>query len=64
MDNIITKDMTIHRALQLKPEAAEVLFSMGMHCLGCAMSRGETIEEAALVHGVNPDELLTKLNDA
>lgn len=60
----ITKDMTIHKALTLKPECAEVLFAMGMHCLGCAMSRGETVEQAAMVHGVDPDELVEKLNQA
>jgi hybrid cluster-associated redox disulfide protein len=34
-----------------------------MHCLGCPASRGETVEEACMVHGVNPDELLDKLNN-
>ena len=60
----ITKDMTIHRVLQVKPECAEVLYSMGMHCLGCAMSRGETLEQAAMVHGVDADELVEQLNNA
>jgi hybrid cluster-associated redox disulfide protein len=35
---------------------------MGMHCLGCPASRGETLEEACMVHGINPDELIEKLN--
>lgn len=60
----ITKDMLIAEVLQHKnAEAiAETLLSIGMHCFGCAMARGETIEEAAMVHGVDVDELVKKLN--
>ena len=43
---------------------ADVLSSIGMHCLGCALSHGETIEQAAMVHGIDPDELLKMLNEA
>ena len=43
---------------------ADVLFGFGMHCLGCALSRGETIEEAAMVHGVDVDEMVEALNEA
>lgn len=58
----ITKDMTIGEVLRVKPEAAEVLFSIGMHCLGCPAAQSETIEEAAMVHGVDIDELVAKIN--
>ncbi|MBR1625253.1 MAG: DUF1858 domain-containing protein, partial [Clostridia bacterium] len=56
---MITKDMLLIDAFRMdgvNVEAmAEVLMQMGMHCLGCALSHGETIEEAALVHGIDPD---------
>ena len=58
----ITKDMIIGELLEVKPEAAEVLLSMGMHCLGCPSARGETVEQACMVHGVDVDALLEKLN--
>ena len=58
----ITKDMTIGEALMLKPEIAPVLMGMGMHCLGCPASQGESIEEAAMVHGVDADELVNAIN--
>ncbi len=60
----ITKNMTIQKALTINPASAEILMSAGMHCLGCAMARGETVEQAAGVHGVDADELVTKMNDA
>lgn len=41
---------------------AEVLLSVGMHCLGCAIAHGETVGEAAQVHNVDVDELISKLN--
>ncbi|MCI5790337.1 MAG: DUF1858 domain-containing protein [Clostridiales bacterium] len=43
---------------------AEVLGNFGMHCLGCALSHGETIEQAAIAHGYDPDEMLKALNEA
>ena len=59
----VTKDTVIGDILDVAGEAAApIFFSMGMHCLGCPASRGETIEEACEVHGVNCDELLEKLN--
>ncbi len=63
---VITKDMLISDAIQAgNSEAiAEVLYSFGMHCLGCALSRGETIEQAAEVHGVSVDEMVAALNEA
>ena len=54
--------MTIAEAIKLKPEIAGILMSKGMHCLGCVIAQGETLEQAAEVHGLNPDELLKELN--
>ena len=57
----ITKDMTIGEALMLKPEIAPVLMGMGMHCLGCPASQAESLEEAAMVHGMDVDELMSQI---
>ena len=61
----ITKDTMIGELLRDQEHIdsiAEVLFGIGMHCLGCPASRGETIEEACMVHGANADELIDVLN--
>ena len=58
----ITKDMTIGQILDLDPSTAPFFMQMGMHCLGCPASRGESVEDACAVHGVSVDELLDKLN--
>lgn len=58
----ITKDMLIGEVLDLDNGAAEYFFEIGMHCLGCPASRGESIEQACEVHGTNCDELIEKLN--
>ena len=63
----ITKDMLIAEAFTTRKQRttiAETLLSIGMHCFGCAMARGETIEEAAMVHGVDVDDLVKRLNEA
>lgn len=60
----ITKNSIIGDVLDRHPETAELFFSIGMHCLGCPASRGETIEEACMVHGANADELVAALNQA
>jgi hybrid cluster-associated redox disulfide protein len=60
----ITKDTTIADALKQKPQIAAVLMSKGMHCLGCVIAQGETVGQAAEVHGLNADELLEELNKA
>jgi hybrid cluster-associated redox disulfide protein len=59
----MTKEMTIANALKLKPAIAGVLMAKGMHCLGCVIAQGETLEQAAEVHGLDADELLKELND-
>ena len=58
----ITKDMCIGDILDMDAETAPYFFEMGMHCLGCPASRGESVAEACEVHGVNVDELVEKLN--
>ncbi len=58
----ISKDMIIGELLDVKPEAAEILLSMGMHCLGCPSARGETIAQACEVHGVDVDEIIAQIN--
>lgn len=58
----VTKDMIIMDVLQLDPGTAEFFFEIGMHCLGCPSASGESIEQAALVHGVDPDALIQKIN--
>lgn len=59
----LTNNMTIAEALKLKPQIAPLLMSKGMHCLGCVIANGETIGQAAEVHGLDPDELLKELNE-
>lgn len=56
----ITKDTVIGDILDIAPQTAPVFFSIGMHCLGCPSSRGETVEEACMVHGLT-DEQMDKL---
>ncbi len=58
----ITKDTIIGSILDIAPEAAPMFFSIGMYCLGCPSSRGETVEEACWVHGVDVNEFLDALN--
>lgn len=57
----ITKNSVIGDILDVDPSTAPFFLEMGMHCLGCPASRGESIEEACMVHGVSPDELVDKL---
>lgn len=59
---VITKKTTIGEVLNLNLETAKYFMEMGMHCLGCPASQGESIEEACMVHGTNPDELVKQLN--
>ena len=48
--------------LDVAPQAAPLFFAIGMHCLGCPSSRGETVEEACMVHGVDCEPFLAQLN--
>ncbi len=58
----VTKDTVIGDILDYDATTAQFFLAMGMHCLGCPSSRGESIEEACAVHGVNCNELVDKLN--
>ena len=58
----ITKNTIIGDILDIAPETAPTVLSIGMHCLGCPASRSETVEQACMVHGVNAEELLEQLN--
>ena len=59
---MIEKTTKIGELLDTNPEKAELLLSVGMHCLGCPASREETLEEACMVHGIDVEELLKELN--
>ena len=58
----ITKDTIIGDILDIAPQTAPVFMSIGMHCLGCPASRGETVEQACMVHGVDVTSLLEEIN--
>jgi hybrid cluster-associated redox disulfide protein len=60
----VTKDMTIAEVLRHNPKTAPVFMRLGMQCLGCASSTGETIAQAAMVHGIDVDTLIKELNNA
>jgi hybrid cluster-associated redox disulfide protein len=57
----ITKDMTIAQILRSFPQTADVFRSYGMHCLSCPGATGESLEQAAMVHGFDADKLLQDL---
>ncbi len=59
---VITKDTIIGDILDMDPTTAEFFLAMGMHCLGCPASRGESVEQACQVHGVDCGELVAKIN--
>jgi len=58
----VTKDSVIGDVLDENVETAQFFFEIGMHCLGCPASRGETIEQACAVHGTDADELVERIN--
>lgn len=60
---IVTKDMFIGEVLDMDPGTAPFFFEMGMHCLGCPSARGESIEEACMVHGTDCELLVKKINE-
>ena len=59
----ITKDTIVGDILDIAPETAPAFIDIGMHCLGCPASQGETVEQACMVHGVEVDDLLAKVNE-
>ena len=58
----VTKDTMIGELLQIDQNVAPLLLNIGMHCLGCPSSQMESIEEAAKVHGLDPDDLVVDIN--
>ena len=58
----VTKDTMIGDLLQIDQNVAPLLLNIGVHCLGCPSSQMETIEEAAMVHGLDPDDLVVEIN--
>ena len=59
----VTKESIIGDILDFDIETARFFFEIGMHCLGCPASRGESIADACEVHGTNADELVDKINN-
>ncbi|MBQ3920303.1 MAG: DUF1858 domain-containing protein [Oscillospiraceae bacterium] len=59
----VTKETVISDILMEDMDVAPFFMDIGMHCIGCPASLGETIEEACMVHGVDPDELVEALNN-
>lgn len=60
----ITKKMTIAQAISVDQNVIPVLLDIGMHCLGCPSAQAETLEEAAMVHGLDPEELMERIRVA
>ena len=60
---VVTKDTLIGDVLDHNVETAQFFFEIGMHCLGCPHSRGESIEDACMVHGTDADALVKKINE-
>ena len=61
----VTKDTLIGEALQIDMEkVVPILMDMGMHCIGCPASQGESIAEACAVHGIEPEEIVDRINKA
>ncbi|MBR4888611.1 MAG: DUF1858 domain-containing protein [Clostridia bacterium] len=63
MATIVTKDTIVGDLLDIDQTLAPIFLSIGMHCLGCPASRGETLEQACAVHGADVDELVKKINE-
>ena len=59
---MVNKDMLIGELIAKYPQAAPVLMSIGMHCLGCPSAQAESLGEAAMVHGIDADVLVEKIN--
>ncbi len=59
---LVTKDSIIGDVLDYAPATAQFFFEIGMHCLGCPHSRGESVEDACAAHGTDADALIAKIN--
>ena len=58
----ITEDTMLMELIQIDDGIADILMEMGMHCLGCALAHGETLGQAAAVHGIAPQVMVDKVN--
>lgn len=58
----ISKDMIIGEVIRMDEGLIPILLNAGMHCLGCPSSQAESLEDAAMVHGMNPEDLVNELN--
>ena len=58
----ITRETLIAEIVENCPQAMPAFQEIGMHCMGCAMASGETLEQACMVHGVDADEMLARIN--
>lgn len=63
MEARVNKEMIIADMLQIDPGIAAILMASGMHCVGCPSAQGESLEEAAMVHGLNADDMVKDVND-
>ena len=59
----ITKDMTIGEIIRIDQGVIPILMEAGMHCIGCPSAQGETVDEAAMVHGMDIDALMKAINE-
>lgn len=58
----INKEMTIADIIRIDTGVIPILMEAGMHCVGCPSAQGESLEEAAMVHGMDVDALVAELN--
>ena len=59
----VSKEMRIIDIINVDYDIVPILLTEGMHCIGCPSAQGESLEEAALVHGLDPDEITAKINE-
>ena len=60
---VVTKESIIGDILDFAPDTAQFFFAIGMHCLGCPASRGESVADACAVHGTDADALIAQINE-
>ena len=59
----VTKDTLIGEAIRMDQGIIPILMGAGMHCIGCPSAQGESLAEAAMVHGIDPDALVNAVNE-
>lgn len=59
----VRKSMSFAEIMKKSPKAIEILLGRGLHCIGCPMAMQETLEQGALMHGLNPDEIVKEINE-